>query len=232
MAWATDRNDPAIHLRFITEEFKPFNYTEDGRPKGATIEILKLVWKEMGVPERPIEFLPWSRGYDMLLHKKNTVLFTTFKTEERIPLFLWAGPINKSRVCLITLRTSHAQINTLEDCSKYTVGVVADYASAFMFKKRAEAKKLETVSCIQVNIKKLISGRIDMLVFDEVAFYNTAESMGYSRDLFEPKWTLVDGETFYAFNKDTNKALVERFQHAFDKVKASPEYKEIIRRYF
>ena len=39
----------AKDLMYITEESKPWNYSENGKITGFAVELLKLVWKEMDI---------------------------------------------------------------------------------------------------------------------------------------------------------------------------------------
>ena len=53
-AFAQDVED----LVYMTEEYRPLNYMEDGEVKGLTVELLKMIWEEM---ERAV-FTKRSRG--------------------------------------------------------------------------------------------------------------------------------------------------------------------------
>ncbi len=96
---------------FLTEQFKPYNYQENGQAKGIAIEFLKLMWHQMGEREHPIEFLPWSRAYEMTRTRSGVVLFATIRTPEREDLFKWVGPIASTKTYLIAPKTVQSLCN-------------------------------------------------------------------------------------------------------------------------
>jgi polar amino acid transport system substrate-binding protein len=58
-----------------------------------------------------IKIWPWARGYETALKEKNTVLFSTTRTEARENLFKWVGPIMPSRIVLVAKKTEHQAKN-------------------------------------------------------------------------------------------------------------------------
>jgi len=67
-------------LFYMTEDYKPYNYVENNQLQGISVDLLKLMWKEMGYSEQKINQLPWARGYDFVQKKADTVLFATART--------------------------------------------------------------------------------------------------------------------------------------------------------
>lgn len=61
----------AAPLAILTEEFPPYNYTQDGRLRGISTDILRLMLAQAGMDAQADSFqvLPWSRAYqDVLSH--------------------------------------------------------------------------------------------------------------------------------------------------------------------
>ncbi len=81
-------------LKMMTEEYPPFNYTEDGVIKGLSVNIIEMILNKYGskLTRKDIEILPWDKAYKRLQTENNTVLFAMSKTKERLNLFKWAGP--------------------------------------------------------------------------------------------------------------------------------------------
>ncbi|WP_234936920.1 type 2 periplasmic-binding domain-containing protein [Aeromonas veronii] len=96
---------PAPALIYYSEQNMPLNgQDKNGQPVGLAVELLRLMWREMGEPEQLIHFLPWARGWYLLTQQQEAVLFTTAHTKERDPHFLWVCPISHSRVALGRVR--------------------------------------------------------------------------------------------------------------------------------
>ena len=100
---ASNQTVSAKDLTYITEQYPPYNYQEDGRLQGISVDLLEKVWERLSVNlnRSAIQLLPWTEGYQRTLKENNTVLFTTFRIPEREQLFKWVGPIASGRDVLL-----------------------------------------------------------------------------------------------------------------------------------
>ena len=83
-------------ITWVTEEFPPWSYTENGEVKGFYIDLLEAIWVELGVDKTRdvIQVLPWARGMYYLEHRPGTALFSIAKSKSREKLgFQWVGPV-------------------------------------------------------------------------------------------------------------------------------------------
>lgn len=223
--------DTAASLSYMTEEFKPYNYREYGQTKGLSVDLLKLMWREMGMQEQPIKFMPWPRAYEMVLNEPGHVLFAMLKTPQRAPLFKWVGPIALSKTYLIAKKDSQIHMDSIEDAQGLTVGVVRDYASADLLAKYKDMIRTDTVNSLELAIKKLDSGRVDLIALEERAYLRTLKAMRASPEKFKNIWLLNESASFYALSKNTPDSLVDQLQQACDAVTKKPQYKELIEHY-
>lgn len=69
---ASDQVSSAKDLSYITEQFPPYNFRDDGNLKGISIDLLEAVWQRMGVNlnRSVIQVLPWTEGYKRTLNEK------------------------------------------------------------------------------------------------------------------------------------------------------------------
>jgi polar amino acid transport system substrate-binding protein len=100
---ASDQAVTAKDLIYITEQLPPYNFQENGKLQGISVDLLESVWERMGenLNKSVIEILPWNEGYQRALNDKNTVLFAMARSPEREHLFKWAGPIGSTREVLL-----------------------------------------------------------------------------------------------------------------------------------
>ena len=79
----------------MTEDWKPYQFEENGELKGVAVEILALILKEIQSNQTvaDIKILPWARGYLIAKSEKNAILFSMTRTPERDSQFKWVGPI-------------------------------------------------------------------------------------------------------------------------------------------
>lgn len=218
-------------LNYLTEEYYPFNYTEDGTLKGISVELLHLVWRELGVEPQPIESMPWARAYDRVQNISSTVLFTMARTHEREHLFRWAGPITTVRFVLIAKKGRDIPLSFMDTPDCYRVGTLRDDVSESLLDKYGKKFKAESVADMRQNIKKLITDRVDMVAYEERSWKKIAIKNDLSPDDFEIVYVLQETPVYYAFNRDVSPPEIQKFQEALNRVKATPQYQEILDRH-
>ena len=220
----------AIDLTYMAEDYPPANYLDEGELKGASIEILKLIWKKLNVPEQQINIVPWARGYRELHKNKNTVLFSMSRTENRENLFKWVGPIFSARHVLIGLKKNNFDISSLENCKKYKIGTIRDdIGEKVLIDAGFEQDKLESVTRLDQNVRKLLTGRVDLISQSEDSVNKYIALHKLDPELFTMYFVINEKFNYYAFNKEKPDSLIEQFQTALDSLKK--ERNEIIKKY-
>ncbi len=221
-------------LVYVTENFEPYNYEENGEMKGLAVDLLRLVWQRMGVKSQKISVYPWARGYAMLQHRANVVLFTTARIRKRENLFKWAGPITirGQRCVFVAIKERSITINTFEDAKNYTIGTIReDYAEQLILAMGVAKTIIEPVNNMISNLKKLQAGRIDLIAYTEKSIYKIIETSGFHKDDFESVYLIKEVFPCYAFNKAIPDTIIEQFQGALDKAKQGPEYQKLLKKY-
>ena len=68
---------------------------ENGTLKGLSVDLLKAITARTGSEVNPgdVHLVSWTEGYQTVLTRNNTVLFTTVRLPEREQSFKWAGPV-------------------------------------------------------------------------------------------------------------------------------------------
>jgi len=226
---AAEAANPLAGYTYITEELKPYNYTENGKLTGVAVEVLRLTWAEMDIQPCSIQVMPWSRAYDMLLKESHIVLFSTLRTEDRENLFKWVGPITDAKTVLIAKKGS-VVINDLQDTNRLRVAVIKNHPPETYLAHNAPDTQLHHVSSAQVAIKMLHSGRVDAIAlgWDEFVLTIDELELGHSSEVYEAVWTLNQTESYFALSVGTPDSAVARFQKALDTVRKTPAYQAII----
>jgi polar amino acid transport system substrate-binding protein len=179
-----------------------------------------------------IVFVPWARGYNETLRIPDTCLFSTTRTEERESLFKWAGPVGINKLVLTAKKDKNIKINTFEDIKGYRIGVVLeDVAEQVLLEKGISRNLLEGVAKTIHNIKKLNSGRIDLWGYGEDTAKWEIKKNGFNPADYETVYVIQKKGLFFAFYKETDDVLIERFQSALDELKKEGEYQKVLDRY-
>ena len=218
-------------MTWLTEDYYPYNFNRDGQMQGVSVDLLQLIWKELGEPKVPIILQPWARAYRTTLETPGTVLFGVARTPARETLCKWAGPIAHVRFVLTAPKASGLHIDTPEDLKGLGVGTIrADVADRLLDPWRSICR-VEPVATMTQNLRKLEAGRIDMVAYEEQSMRLLLSREGIAPSTFETLFVLKDIPIHYAFHKATDEALVRRFQQALEKAKHSQEYKNILKKH-
>ncbi|GAA5262705.1 cache domain-containing protein [Methanocalculus sp. MC3] len=213
-------------LTFVTEEYPPFNYIEDGVVKGISVDILLGTLEEMGTPvaRDQIRVLPWTIAYDTALLEKNTVLLTTIRSPERDELFKWAGPFVSVAYVLFGELHEEYTISTADDLKKYRIGVVKDDYAGILLKESgvSESKIIEADDVPQL-ISLLQDGTIDLFCYGEFAGRYFIEKSTDNADNFGILYRFETDDIYFAFNRETSDDLVGAFQDALDTLRYQPD---------
>jgi len=221
----------AAPLAILTEEFPPYNYTEDGRLHGISTDILRLMLAKAGmdVPVESFQVLPWSRAYQDALSHPGALLFSMTRTQEREGLFKWIGPIAPNRNVLLARKGRLLGINDFRQTLSLRVGAIRDDAGEQLLVAWGYPLKLiDLTSDARSNMLKLESGRIDLFAYPETVFKWMAARSGRNVDDYETVFVLHDGHVYFAVNRNTPDEIVQKLQKALDELKESGKVQEII----
>ena len=113
-------------LNYLTEEWAPFNYLENGNVTGLSVELLEAVFKNIGVnrSRSDVRIVPLSEGFKTAQNNTSTVLFSIVRTPEREHLYKWAGPFTKASFVLYAPVNRHITISSPKELNSYRIGTV------------------------------------------------------------------------------------------------------------
>ncbi len=220
-------------IRLMTEEFQPFQYYESDRLTGISVEIVTLLQAKIGSTDL-IAVYPWSRGLRLLERKKNTALFSTLRTAAREQKYKWVGPLAELRMVFFKKAGSPIQLATVEDAKKLAkVGVTKNVGSHehLVSLGFTNLEVLESGGD-EINIKKLVSGRIDVWPSSYLAGLHSAKKMGLQGQIEAiANVDIISGDLCLAFNKDTDDWIIKSWQAGLDELRGHGVVDAIIAKY-
>ncbi|MBL0667653.1 substrate-binding periplasmic protein [Aeromonas jandaei] len=224
---------PAHAFIYYSEQNMPLNgQDKNGQPVGMAVELLRLIWRELGEPVQPIHFMPWARGWYLLTQQPEAVLFTTAHTKERDPHFLWVCPISYSRVALLGRKKDAPKVTGKADLAKLQIGVMqADVGEQLLLNRGVSPLNLMSVERMDQVVRQLIMARTDLVAGNEVMLFHQLKELGFKPDDFVTVAVLEEQDNCFAFNPQADKNEVARIQQALDKVRQGDEFKRLIARY-
>ncbi len=229
---ADDAN--GLPLTILTEEFPPYNFTQDGSLKGISTEILEMTLREAGfsLPSKDFQVLPWSRAYQEALTLPDALLYSVTRTREREHLFKWVGPIAPNRNVLVARKDRGIMIRQSSDLPRFKAGAIRDDAGEqLLLANGYPASQLDLAADARSNLLKLDSGRIDLFAYPETVFKWIVRQSGKKIDDYETVFVLHDGYVYFALNRNIPDEIVDRLQKALDQLKESGHVQAVIDRY-
>lgn len=224
-------------LIFITEDYPPLNFERDGKRLGIAVDVLEEMLGYAGSTKTraDIKVWPWARGYETALKEKNTVLFSTTRTEAREHLFKWIGPIMPSRIVLVAKKERDIRLKSIDDLNKssYKIGVVREDIGGQLLANMGVSKARTVQANSGVSVAKMLhADRVDLWAYGAPVIMWNLKELGYPSDAYEEVFTLTESQQYYyAVNKDTDDRVVEKLQSALEQVKAKGRFNAIIARY-
>lgn len=219
----------AENFEIMTEEYPPFNYTENGQITGLATEVVLELAKKVGHPTN-IEVKPWARAYAQIQKQDGLILYSMTRTEARESLFKWVGPVASNKWVFFTKKGSGITVDSLEGAKAIgKIGTYKDDAAEAFLKEQGFAN-LDSVVNDDLNVPKLMAGRIDLWIVGELQGIYKAKLQGVS-DQLEKVMDVKDTQLYIAFSKNTPDEVIAKWQAALDELKASGSYDAMVKKY-
>ena len=206
-------------MTLITEEDPPFSFTQNGSLTGASTAIVREISRRIGI-DADIHILPWARAYNRLKTEPNVVLFATARTAEREPLFHWVGPLHLTRSAFFARKQDARPLRSLDDARQ--MNAIATYKDDFREEllKSMGFTNLDSSKNPRSNVRKLMSGRVNLWFHDSIGAPQVAREAGVAPDDIQSVFTYNEQLYYIAISKPTAAAIVEQWQTTLDQMKA------------
>lgn len=223
----------------FTEEFPPFNFSENGRITGVSTEVVEAVMKRTGF-DYEIKSYPWVRAYGVSQKRPNSLIFSISRQTKRENLFKWIEVIVPSVHSVFALKKrSDIQAITFEDLKKYRIGTtIEDARETYLLDKGFEIDKLHRIGGGSSNLRnymKLKMERIDLwpmpdAVMDYIVRQTGDDPDKTLRKVFKLSEISQDGY-YLAASLQTSDEVVEKIKKTLIEFKKTQEYAMILDRW-
>ncbi|MBC9249473.1 ABC transporter substrate-binding protein [Pseudomonas alcaligenes] len=205
----------AADLLLLTEQAPPTSYLHDGKPEGYSVAVVEELIRRTGRPAH-IELLPWTRGYHLVKHEADTALFAMVRTAEREALFQWVGPILQGSTRFYSLRSSHLQINNLEEAARSGPLALPKQWYTYETLQRMGFTNLYGVPSSKQMVTMLKFGRVKLIATEDVTLREELASGGLTPEEVQGHLAFMKSDYYIAFSMQTDKALVAEWQRQLD----------------
>lgn len=205
---------------FMTEQYKPLNYLDNGNLTGLGPEVLRVICSNLKIPFE-VSVLPWEQAYSQVLQADNAVLFSTILNTERKDLFKWAGPIASLDWLFYSSSQKQIILNSLEEAKEAgKIGVVRDYAITQFLISQGFTNLVYCDDNINA-FDLLLKGEIDLFPSDRITAEAALDILKKSYYSITPRLTIRTDLVYFAFNKKVPDDVVADFQREIDRIKTS-----------
>jgi len=151
-------------IKLASLEWEP--YIGPKMPDGGYVaEIMNEAFKKNGKTAQ-IDYLPWARAVKMAKDGDYAGYMPEYYSEDLKKDFILSAPFPGGPLGFFKKKTSKITFKTLEDLKPYSIGVVRGYVNTAEFDAATYLKKDEAKDDL-TNFKKLIVGRIELIVCDK-----------------------------------------------------------------
>jgi polar amino acid transport system substrate-binding protein len=224
------------------EPYAPYTFAdENGDAAGADIDLITAIAHEIGCTVTPVE-LPWARILREVQQGTLDVSTSTSETPEREAWGRFSEPYREAQVAIYVRKgeSGHYDLQSLADvpAQQMRLGVIVDYYYGDVV--AGEISRPEVVAWIDgapdypTNIRKLVNGRIDGFLAEDVAVMDTElERMGLA-DRVERYPLRIQGEKLhFMFSRETVAPdLVAKVDATLEQMRADGRLDAIMNAYF
>jgi polar amino acid transport system substrate-binding protein len=218
-------------VNFISEEWPPYNYIEQGRLTGVSVKIVQALQQELGRSD-PIQVYPSQRAKLILESRSRTMMFSMFRTPQRETRYKWIGPIGRDAIYFYQRGGSPLQIRTLQDAK--AVAVIASRQAGLVFNILI-ADGFTNLDSSAYSSKqvygKLLRGRAELAISDSpLGVRYLLKQMGLPADaLQQTPVKVVESDLYIAASLDFPDTEIAQWQQALDRLKARGELDRLSR---
>lgn len=168
-------------LNVVTEDWPPF-ILKGQEVSGIVTKNIKEILAYTDI-KYSIDVYPWARSFHLATTNPNVLIYSIYKTKQREAKFHWFCPVYKSTpIHAYKLASNQINIDSLEALKTSVVGIMRgdNSHSYFLNNGFEEGVNIDLSSNEETNLKKLIKGRVDVVIQSQESLNYRLESLGAS----------------------------------------------------
>jgi polar amino acid transport system substrate-binding protein len=220
-------------LRLLTGQYPPYEYEEDGQARGMVVEIVREAFRRAGRPVQ-VEVMPWARALQETQAGRADGLFAAVKTPERERQLAYTQePLVPLVVSLFVRQGAAVRYEgPLAPLAGLRFGVVNRFSNGALFDGAVAAGTLphvEVANSTESNIRKLLAGRIDVMVNNRYGARYHLRRLGLQGQVQELPMPVDASPSYLALSRlRDDAALRAAFDKALAAMKADGSFQRIV----
>ncbi|WP_239061104.1 ABC transporter substrate-binding protein [Desulfovibrio sp. JC022] len=232
----------AKKLTLVTLDTPPQTYIDNGKPTGFLVEIVSEAVERAGYTPQVL-IVPWKRAMTMVEKGTADAIFNAGYNEKRNKFLKYPDTVLiTEKVVALRLAGSNTFFSPeFKGAQKYVGGVGRGFYYGEKIDKALKQnvfKRIEEVPNLDLNVKKLVLGRIDFIFADyypALNFLNEHNLLGKIEAILDPATGLPliysQSDTYLAFSRKKNSTAFKRVSEELKEMKNQGEYRKIMLKY-
>jgi polar amino acid transport system substrate-binding protein len=193
----------AADITIVADEWAPYCGRHDAAQPGYGVELVKQIFEAAGY-SLVYRIKPWTRAIADTRAGKHNAIIGAFK--EEAPDFVFPEEEFGVAVYAVYARAGNDwKYDGLASLRGLSIGVIKDYSygeafNSYFKKNTARVQYVHGQNPLYQNLRKLLSGRIDVLIAVEDVISYKAKEMGVSAEIVNAGRTGVRGKLYVAFS--------------------------------
>ncbi|WP_422023152.1 substrate-binding periplasmic protein [Roseibium sp.] len=221
-------------LTFTADEWCPVNCEPGSERPGYMVEIAEAILKPEGYEINYVT-LNWSRALIYTRSGRFNAVFGALKGDA--PDFVFpTSPQGMTAVGLFVRQDSNWLYADSSSLANQRIGLIRDYAYGDELEKLIQQYAKPNYSGgdkpLELNMRQMIAGRLDIVVEDVNTFRHSAKELGLDRE-FKLAKTFSEEEIFVAFSPDapSSQELADLLGKGMHRLRQTGELAKILARY-
>lgn len=207
-------------LRFIGGEFPFILETQDGKPSGLAVEVIKEVARRSGI-DYTITVVPWARAQALMQSGRADILIGPYRTREReqqLTFIRWPLYIDTMSWYANT-ESNYQWDGNFSSLSRLRLGVTRGWTLGQRYEASKRRLQIETADSIEQNFGKLLLGRLDLVACNERTAQAASRRMPPRQSIrpLTPPITRIGGYFAYGRTAPVDPRIVE-FESALGQI--------------
>lgn len=208
----------ATPLQMLTDDHPPLHYQQGEQMLGFGVDVVRALAARTGdtVTLRQVPFL---RAMRETTEHADMAVFTVLRTAEREARYQWVGPLMEVESGLYSSKSDMPRLTSLQDAARAGRITAPRKWLAYSYLKQQGLSNLYGVETPEQMMKLLRLGRTDLVVLDNLSLAALAEEVDMKAAQLHLQLPLMKQANYIAFSRQTDPALVQRWQQALDAMK-------------
>lgn len=208
-----------IELNIVTEDWPPFIINKS-EISGIVTNKVKEIFKYTDI-KYGIDVYPWARSFHIATTAPNTLIYSIFRTKQREKQFHWFCPIHKpTSIYAYKLASNDIKIDSIESLRSAVIGIMRGDNSHSYFLQHGfkDGVNIDISSNEEINLKKLVMGRVDVVIQSKESLDYRLESLGVSNLKLVPGLAIAknkNAEHCMALSLGTKPEIINKISKGF-----------------